>query len=364
MSETTALADAAGGAAGVGDRVRTQIDRAIKRNLKGLEFLTAPRAHVGAMASDQIARRGTMALNRYRPITDEVYRLPLLIVSPPSNRGYIFDLTAGQSFVEFMLARGYDVFLLDWLPPRGEEAAIAFEDYLLDFLPDCVARIAAITGQERLTLAGYCMGGTLATMYAALRPELVANLLCFTTPIDFTHMHMFQVWADRQHFDVDDLVRRLPIVPPEIMLGAFDMMRPANRTAGMLHLWTNMWDDDFVKSYRMFDRWSAETLPLPGAYFLQLVKKLMWENALVAGTMAVGGEAIDLKRLTMPILSILAAHDHIVAREAAAPFRTMTGSDDVEEIVSKGGHVSVVAGPGAVKRLWPQVDAWLGKRSV
>ena len=360
------MSDAAGPfePAAVGDRVRTEIERAIQRNLKGLEFLTAPRPPVGAMASDLIVRRGTMALYRYRPVSEEVYRLPLLIVAPPSNKGYIFDLASGQSFMEFMLHRGYDIFLLDWMPPRADEAGIGLEDYLFDFIADSIARIAALTGEPRLTLSGYCMGGTLAVLYTALEPEAVANLVCFTTPIDFSHMTLFRAWANADHFDVDRLVSSLGNIPAEITLGAFDMLRPANRTAGVLNLWANMWNDDYVKSYRMFDRWAAETLPMPGTYFRQIVKQLLWDNALIEGRMEVGGRRVDLGAITVPILNIVALHDHVVAREAAAPLLTITSSTDVEEIVSKGGHVSVVAGPGAVKRLWPSIDAWLGRRSV
>lgn len=350
--------------AAVGSRVRTEIERAIQRNIKGLEFLTLPKQPVGAMASDQLVRRGTMALYRYRPVSDEVYRVPLLMVSPPSNKGYIFDLASGQSFFEFMLHKGYDIFLLDWFPPRTDEAGLALEDYVLDFIPDAIARIREATGEAQVTLSGYCMGGTLAVLYAGLFPDTVKNLLLFTTPIDFAHMKLFRAWANAEHFDVDRIAASLGNIPAEMMLGAFDLMRPANRAAGMLNLWSNMWNDDYTRSYRMFDRWAAETLPMPGAYFTQIVKLLLWKNLLAEGGMEIGGRAVELSAITQPILSIVAQHDHVVAREAAAPLLTHTGSTEREEIVSKGGHVSVVAGPGAVKRLWPSVDAWLGGRSV
>jgi polyhydroxyalkanoate synthase subunit PhaC len=32
--------------------------------------------------------------------------------------------------------------------------------------------------------------------------------------------------------------------------------------------------------------------------------------------------------------------------------------------VLKGGHVSLVAGGNAIKRLWPQIDRWLGEKSL
>ena len=351
--------------AAVGEHVRVEVERAIQRNIKGLEFLTAPKQSVGAMPSDLIVRRGTMLLYRYRPVAEEVYRRPLLLIAPPSNKGYIFDLARGQSYVEYMLQRGYDVFLLDWAPPRRDEAGLTLESYVLDFIPDAIARIAAITGEPDLTLSGYCMSGTLATMYAALNPDgPAANLLCFTTPIDFTHMTLFRTWADKAHFDVDRLVDSLGNIPPDLTLGAFDLMRPANRAAGVMNLWANMWNDDYVKSYRMFDRWAAETLPMPGGYFRQLVKDLLWDNRLVEGGLSLGGRPVDLANIRVPILSIVAEHDHVVAREAAAPLLTRTGSADTKEIMTKGGHVSVVAGPSAVRRLWPSIDAWLAEKSI
>ncbi|RVQ64841.1 alpha/beta fold hydrolase [Croceicoccus ponticola] len=349
----------------IAKQVRLEVDRALKRNIKGLDFLVAERAEVGHMPKDALYRDGTAVLYRYRPLHGEIYRIPLLVVSPPSNRGYIFDLAKGQSFFEYLLQQGYDVYNLDWNPPRRDERGLGFDDYVGRFIPAALKEIEARTGEREISLAGYCAGGTLVTIYAAIEArEHLRNLITLATPIDFSHMHLFQTWADKRYFDVDLLVRELELIPPEIMLGAFDLARPANRTAGRVNLWTNMWNDEFVKSYRMFDRWAAETLPIPGHYFGQLVKDLMWENALTNGTLEVCGKTADLGRVTASILNIVAKHDHVVSHEATTPLMTMTSSTDREELVSKGGHVSLVAGPSAVRRLWPHIDEWLGRRST
>lgn len=42
----------------------------------------------------------------------------------------------------------------------------------------------------------------------------------------------------------------------------------------------------------------------------------------------------------------------------------MIGSVDKEEVVLKGGHVSLVAGGNAIRRLWPEPAHWLGTRST
>ena len=358
------MTEAEAGQDEVAARVNAEIDRAIRRNIKGLEFLTSPKQPVGAMAKDTLLRRGTLQLYHYRPVVDEIYRIPILIVSPTSNRGYVFDLARGQSLVEYLLTRGYDVFMIDWLPPRREESVLTLEDYVLDFLPMCMAVVRERSGQEEATLLGYCMGGTLALLYASLFPATQANLVLFTTPVDFRHMALFRVWGDEKHFDVDRLVEAVGNVPGEFILSAFDMMRPANRTAGLLHLWTNMWNDDYVKSYRMFDRWSAETLPLAGQYFRQTTKEFLWRNSIMTGELSIGGRLVDLSNIINPVLSIIAQHDHVVPQAAAQPIVKMVGSAEREEIVVKGGHVSVIAGPSAVTRLWPTIDKWLAKRSV
>ncbi len=349
----------------VGAQVRLEIERAFQRNIKGLDFLTADRAPVGAMARELLYRDGTAALYRFRPLQDDLYRVPLLIVSPPSNKGYIFDLAKGQSFVEFMLDRGYDIFLLDWMEPRTAEAGLGLADYVDRFIPDCMAIVRREAGEEDVSLAGYCMGGVLVLVHAALHPgPHLKNLLFFATPVDFSEMRLFQAWADKRHFDVDAIVDRLGLIPADLMLGAFDAARPANRTAGAMTLWSNMWNDDFVRSYRMFDRWAAETLAVPGEYFRDQIKLLMWDNGLARDRLAIGGRTVDLGQVTAPLLNIVADHDHIVSLKATAPLMTMTGSTDRTEIVTKGGHVSLVAGPPAVRRLWPHIDTWLGKRST
>jgi polyhydroxyalkanoate synthase subunit PhaC len=347
------------------EQAKTAFERAMQRNIKGLGYFASPDPVLGASPKDVLIERGTMRLYHYRAQADEVYRVPLLLVMATTNRGYIFDMVPGQSLVEFLLKRGYDVFMVDWAAPRPDEKHLSLEDYVLDFLPAAVARVAAETGEDELTVVGYCFGGVLSTLWASLHsPGPMKNLVCFTTPVDFKKMEMFQAWADRRFFDVDRLVETFGQCPAEMLYTAFDMLRPAGRIAGNIRLLDNLWNDEFVKSYRMFDRWAADMLPLAGEYFRQTTKLLMWENRLYEGTMEVGGRRVDLKTITVPFLHVVAEHDHIVPSAASAPLIDMVGSTDKEQVVLKGGHVSLVAGANAVRRLWPKLDQWLQERSL
>ena len=349
----------------VADRIAAEVERAIQRNVKGLGYISAPAPSVGTTPKDIIYKRGTLNLYHYLPIADEVYRVPILIVMATSNRGYILDLAPGQSFIEFLLRSGYDVYLVDWTPPSAEEKSLRFEDYTLDFIPECVKRVKKDSGIKDLTLIGYCMGGVLSVLYVALHPKTQPkNLVCFTTPINFQSMELFAKWSDRRYFDVDRLVDTMGNVPSELIFTGFEMLRPASRIAGQLQLWEQMWNEEHVKSYRMFEKWSTDTLPIAGEYFRQTVKELIWENNLFKGDLKIGGRSANLANITAPMLSVVAEHDHIVPYAAAHPLIEQVSSTEKEEVVLKGGHISLVAGANAQKRLWPRLDAWLGARSV
>ena len=343
---------------------QAEFDRALQRNLKGLNYFTTSGPTLGASAKDTLIERGTMRLHHYHPRTDELYRVPVLLVMATTNRGYIFDMVPGQSLVEFLLDAGFDVFMLDWEAPRADERRLTLESYVLDFLPAAVARVAQETGEPDLSVVGYCFGGVLSLLWAALHPQPLANLVTFTTPVDFSAMEMFQAWADRRFFDVDRLVDTLGNCPGDYLYTAFDMLRPGTRGATPIRLYDNLHDDEFVRGFRMFDRWAGDILPLAGEYFRQTTRALMWDNRLMDGSMTVGGRAVNLHAITAPFLHVAAQHDHIVPTAASAPLLGLIGSSDKEEVMMKGGHVSLVAGANARKRLWPKLVHWLGTRST
>src|SRR5262249_46291618 len=153
-------------------------------------------------------------------------------------------------------------------------------------------------------------------------------------------------------------------VPPELILLPFEMLQPASRVTSQVQLWENIWNDEYVKSYRVFDRWATDTLPLAGEYFRGITKDLMFDIKLLNDATTVGVREADIPTIKVPILHAVAEHDHIVPYEAARHLITKVGSTDKEEVMLKGGHVSLVAGANAVKRLWPKLDSWLCGRST
>jgi polyhydroxyalkanoate synthase subunit PhaC len=267
--------------------------------------------------------------------------------------------------VEYLLKDGFDVYVIDWEPPTPEEKDLNLADYTQDFIPTCVREVQQLSGETDITIVGYCMGGVLSLIYAATHADgPLKNLACLTTPLDWSEMGLTRIWSDERHFDVDRLVDTLGIVPKDVVLASFEMLRPAQKVAGRIRVWEQLWNDQFVRSYRAFERWGNETLPLAGEYFRETTKELMWGNRLYRGELTVGGRKAKLSNITVPVMHAVAEHDHIVNYKASKPLLELVGSTDKEELSLKGGHVSLIAGPNAVRRMWPALSRWLGERST
>src|SRR5438093_10423720 len=107
---------------------------------------------MGGRLKDVLYQRGTLQLYRYRPLADEVYRVPIVLVMSLVSKAYILDLCPGQSLVEFLLRRGFDVYMIDWGVPRPEDRHLRLEDYVLDFITDCLRRVTGHSAKPDLPI--------------------------------------------------------------------------------------------------------------------------------------------------------------------------------------------------------------------
>ena len=345
-------------------RLRLDVERAVQRSLQSLARPDKPPLAVGPTPRTVLHRRGTLELAHYHAMAGQVHRVPLLIVMAPTHKAYVLDLAPGQSLVEFLLRRGHDVYLIDWHTPRDDEHDLQLEDYVLGFLPECIRRVQQDAGVRELTLVGYCAGGLLSVLYQALHAGgPVRNLVCLATPIDFSRMTLFRAMADPRHFDVDRFVDQVGIVPAHVVMAGFDLPSPAGRPGAQARLWDRLWDDPSADAYRTMECWGNDALALPGGYFRQTAKELLQRNALHEGRLHIDGERIDLGRITVPLLHVVARDDHVVPPACAQPLVQRAGSRDKQELVLPGGHVSLAAGPHALTHMWPALDAWLEPRS-
>jgi len=119
----------------VADIVQREVERVILRQIKGMEYLNQRGTDAGKTPKAELYRQGTLVLYHYLPQTEEVYRVPVLLVMSLINKPYIIDLAPGQSLVEYLVQNGFDVYLIDWGAPRDEDRSLRLEVYVMDFLP-------------------------------------------------------------------------------------------------------------------------------------------------------------------------------------------------------------------------------------
>lgn len=343
------------------------VDQAIARNLPGLQQLPSTEAEldVGTSAKELVYTEDTARLYHYEALCEEIYRVPVLIIMSPVARGYILDLAKGQSLIEYLLLQGHDVYMLEWMEPRRQHASLSFEDYASRLVGHCVEKVLEDTGEPDLTLIGYCMGGMLASMYtASTENPAVKNLACFTTPYNADGMVLYKQWVEAGAVDIERLIEELGNIPGDIVNNSIQALRPLQKTAGQLNLLNNVENDAFVKAHLRFDHWATNQLAVPGQLAKELFDEFLRENKIYKNEYVIGDKKVDFGKITVPFLHVAAEYDHIVPSAASNGLVDAMGSKDKQEIVVKGGHVSLVAGGNAIYRLWPQLDQWLSARAT
>lgn len=325
----------------------------------------ALRTRVGATPHDVVLERGTFRLLRYRRATPATQRTPLLLCYALVNRPYILDLQPDKSVVAQYVARGFDVYLIDWGVPRPEDHGLGLGDYVSGFLDEAVRHVLRAHDVARLHLLGYCMGGTMGAIYAALEPERVATLTLLAAPIAFDGREsLLQLWADQRAFDVDAFIDTHGNCPAWFLQGCFLWMKPVqNIVERSTSLWEQMGDPDNLPAYFAMERWINDNIPVAGETFREFVKKLYQGDQLVRGRLRLGGRAVDLGRVTCPLLLLTASGDHLVPPASTEGIRPHVRSAEVESLSVDAGHVGLVVGGKAQRTLWPAATRWLAERS-
>jgi polyhydroxyalkanoate synthase len=341
----------------------------IEENSRTLLRVSTTRAMVGQTPKEVVWTLNKAKLYRYIPVVpaEQRHKVPLLLVFALMNKPYILDLRPGNSYIEYMVKQGYDVYLLDWGVPGPEDKDLKFDDYVLDYLTRAVRKLRAVSGSNEFTMLGWCIGAILATIYAALRPDDgLKNLILLTAPLDFSDKTAggFVRWVNDQHFDPDKIVNAFGIIPGEMIDYGAKALKPVENYIGSyLTLWDNLDNPRVVEAWHAMNTWVTDLIPMSGAMYLQLIKELYRENRLSEGKMIIRGERVDLSRIRANLLNVIALADHISPPCQSESIMTRVGSQDQLLLKVKGGHIGMMAGSGALKRTWPQIDAWLAARS-
>ena len=328
-------------------------------------MLPSRRAQLGQAPRREVSTIGAARLYRYE--SRRTHQPPVLFVPNLGiSRPYIFDLLPGASFIEHMTQHGFDLYLLDWGVFGPNDRDLTLEACVTEILPHVARAVLTSSGAPELSVLGYCMGAPLSAAFVAGYPEIpVRNYLDMAGPIDFAQSGLFGHWLRPKYFDVDRVVEALGgSIPPPVIRAGFKLIRPTSDVSAYLNLWSHMWDDRYIEGFTALSTWSNEYVGLPGAFFRQWVRDFYQENKLYRGELRYGGRAMPLGKITCPVLAVGAAQDYIAPPLCVRALIDAVGSADKEYIELPGGHISLIAGRGALRTCWPRVSDWLAARSA
>ena len=317
----------------------------------------------GATAREEVWRDGKVVLYRFRGDSVPTAKVPLLISYALVNRPYMVDLQADKSIVRGLLARGEDVYIIDWGYPDRSDRYLTLEDYIERFLGGAVDHLRRAHGLDAINLLGICQGGAFSLCYAALHPDKVRNLITMVTPVDFrTPDNMLSNWV--RELDVDLFVDTLGNVPADLMNHCYLMLKPfrlnLQKYVGLVDI---LDDKAAVEDFLRMEKWIFDSPDQAGEAFRQFIKQFYQGNGFVNGGITIGDNEVHLGLVEMPVLNIYAEQDHLVPPDSSRALKGLVGSDDYTELSFRGGHIGIYVSGRAQKQVPDTIHDWLAQRS-
>ena len=291
-------------------------------------------------------------LIQYTPQTAEVEKTPLLIVPPCINKYYLLDLGAGNSFVEYAVSQGHQVFLISWRSAVAEIQHLAWDDYLNLGVLKSIEVVRDIANVDQIHSLGFCVGGTIlscaAGVLAARGEDKLATITLLTTMIDFADTGEIGLLIDGNSVALREAtIGSGGILPGKELAFTFGTLR-ANDL-----IWRYV-----VESYLKgappdtFDLlyWDSDSVSLPGPMYCWYARNAYVENKIKEpGATTQCGERIDLSKVKVPMFLLASREDHIVPWQSAFHSKDLMGRDP-RFVLAASGHVAGVINPPARNR--------------
>ena len=221
--------------------------------------------------------------------------------------------------------------------------------------------ITAEVEVDRVSLLGYSLGGVISTLFSALYPDRVRNLVTLTTPIDFHRTGMTATWA--RYFPVNPFVDFWGNVPAWWMRAAVT----SSSLPRVLKLWRTLGGDEddphrkeVLKAVR---KWINDGVPVAGEMYRTLVRDCYKHNMLIRNTLPIGGRTVELSNIEAALLTITASDDHLCPPQSSQALNRAVSTEDETAIMVPGTHLGAVIGPKAHHLLWTRIVDWLEHRS-
>ncbi len=310
------------------------------------------------------------------PIQRKRHPVPLVLVPPLGVTTNTFDLMPQRSLVKFMVASGFDTYLVDWGEPRKEHAGLNLEDYSHRMMGVALDKIRRHSGKQELSMMGWCMGGLLCLLYQGLEldPD-IRNIVTVASPID-VQSGGGVVAGLAQAMDAP---AKLVSNYTNLRLNAFDPARlgmppwattlifkatdPIGSVTTYWDLMMRLWDREFVESHSTTSDYLNNMLRYPGGVLQDMAVKVMGDNQLAKGQVEVGDALARLDRIESNFIAFAGETDHLVPADIAEASVGIVASKDKEFRVAPGGHMGVILGSKAQGAVWKESAEWLAQRS-
>ena len=285
-------------------------------------------------------------LIQYQPVTENVYRYPLLIVPPMINKYYIVDLAPGRSMVEFLVQQGHQVFVMSWRNPDARHRDWGLDTYGAA-LTDALAAVKAVTGAAKAHVCALCSGGIMTSMVAAHlavtgQLDQLASLCLGVAVLD-------QTQAGTAAAAIDETTAKAAMavssargyLDGRALAEVFAWLRPDDL------IW-NYWVNNYLqgKSPPAFDilYWNADVTRLPAALHHDFLR-LGLANALVTpGAAAMLGSPVDLGKVDVDAYVVAGITDHLCPWQSCYRTTQLLGGP-VKFVLSTSGHIAAMVNP-------------------
>lgn len=315
--------------------------------LTGYSAADRKRLGMEPTAKTPVFRQGSWTL--YRCGTDyKSNYAPVLMVPSLINRNYIMDLLPGHSLIEQMKLAGLDVFIIDWGDPDAGMGGCGYDHYVSKWIRRAIRQIKKLTGHDKVQLAGQCLGGLMAALYAS-HSELkkdISSLFLLTAPIDLEESGLLAQWTSVDGFDIEKLTAPFQgLVPAKFFHASFPLLDPKKQLGKYRSLLENFDMPGFKEIWEALDIWASDNVDFAKKAFIELIREFYQENSFFKGNFKIMGEDVSSKNIDVPVLSLVARDDHVFNERAARAIQDCKAAKKgmLDYHVIPAGHVSLIA---------------------